>query len=60
MLAMSFFYVVSQTCFSFFIPLFLHDAFGCKPQRIGVWLTLTSLGVFVIQVWNSAERPSGL
>ena len=59
---MSFFYVVSQTCFSFFIPLFLHDAFSFKPRGIGLCLTLTSLVVFLIQVvvYRPLESRVGL
>ncbi|CAJ1415894.1 unnamed protein product, partial [Effrenium voratum] len=60
--AISFFYVVSQTCFSFFMPLLLHDLFGSQPQTIGAFLTGTSLVVFFCQVvvYKRLEKRFGL
>jgi len=59
---MSFCYVVSQTCFTFFIPLLLHDCFGYTPQGIGIFLTVTSIIVLTNQVvvYKPLEKRLGL
>ena len=59
---MSFFYVVSQTCFSFFTPLLLHDAFGFGARAIGGFLTAVSTGVLACQLicYKPLERRLGL
>ena len=59
---MSFFYVVSQTCFSFFTPLLLHDGFGFGAPAIGGFLTLVSSGVLACQLvcYKPLERRLGL
>eukprot|EP00435_Cladocopium_sp_Y103_P035187 s125_g9.t1 len=60
--AMSFFYVVSQTCFTFFMPLYLNDTFGLTPRGIGWFLTATSMAVFAFQVavYKPFEKWLGL
>lgn len=63
---MSFCYVVSQTCFTFFIPLLLHDCFGYTPQgarkmtsqrfwpaAIGCWLVFLDAPV---RHWDISHR----
>ena len=59
---MSFFYVVSQTCFSIFTPLLLHDGFGFGAEAIGGFLTVVSSGVLACQLlcYKPLERRLGL
>ena len=46
---MSFFYVISQTCFAFFTPLLLYDCFHYTPSYIGMFLTFISVMVLLCQ-----------
>jgi len=59
---MSFFYVVSQTCFSFFTPLLLHDRFGFEARDIGVFLTSVAGFVLFCQLflYKALFRKLGL
>lgn len=60
--AMSFCYVVSQTCFTFFMPLYLNDTFELAPRGIGWCLTGTSIAVLFFQVcvYKPFEKWKGL
>lgn len=60
--AMSFCYVVSQTCFTFFMPLYLNDVFQLAPGGIGWCLTVTSCAVlfFQVVVYKPFEKWKGL
>mmetsp|Transcript_70481 Transcript_70481/g.178283 ORF Transcript_70481/g.178283 Transcript_70481/m.178283 type:complete len:544 (+) Transcript_70481:90-1721(+) len=50
--AMSFVYVIGQTCFSAFFPLLMTDRFGDSPRRIGVVSTAFSLVALAFQVFG--------
>lgn len=60
--AMSFVYVIGQSCFSSFFALLMNDRFGKSPQDIGVLCTMFSLVALTFQLlfYGPMERCLGV